>query len=149
MNKATSLLAAAVAAFVLSACSGAAVAPRPVTPDEAAAFEQERRPNLDLTTVLVARLDVDKERVEATSLFPTALPAKLEPRTGATRTWIWFDPDKTSLRVLTHSKDNATQVVEIPVTELTRGLAFDIPVAQTDGSIKQTRIEVREMISKP
>lgn len=149
MSKATSFLAAAIAACVVSACSGVDITPRPVTADEFALFEQELRPNLDLTTVLVARLDVDDQRIEATSLFPTALPTKLEPRTGTTRTWIWFDPDKTSLRVLTRGKDNTTQFVDIPVAELTRGRVFEMPIAQTDGSAKPTRIEIREMITKP
>lgn len=149
MMRARTLFVSALVAGVLNACGGATITPQPMAAEDVAAFEKSLRPNLDLSTVLVVRLDVDERLVEVTSLFPTALPTTLEPRTGTARTWLVFDEDKTRLRVLTRAKDGTAQGLEFPVAQLTKGASVTLPVTQTDGSVKPTRVVVREFIQKP
>lgn len=149
MMRARNLFISALVSGLLSACSGADMAPRSMATDDVTTFEKNLRPNLDLTTVLVARLELDERVIEVTSLFPTALPTTLEPRTGPARTWLVFDEEKTKLLVLTRAKDGTAQGFELPVLHLKKGASVTLPITQTDGSVKSTRVFVREFIQKP
>lgn len=133
----------------LAACSGDESKPVPLSAEETAAFVHDLRPDFDLSSVLVIRLDIDGQLVEATSLFPVVLPMTLTPRTGAARTWLLFDNDKTILRFVTRGRDGSAQRLDIPVGDLVEGYGFTLPIAQTDGNVTPSRVTVREFIRKP
>lgn len=149
MTHKISLLAALIAAVVLSGCGGLDVTPRPLSATESQALEREIQPNFDLTTVLVVRLGIDDAVVEATSLFPSTLPTTLDPRTGTARTWIYFDAEKTVLRVFTRGQDGTGHLAEVPVVQLPNGGTFTAPLAQSDGTLKPTPVTIRDFLQKP
>lgn len=149
MLKARFFLPVLMAAAILSGCSSADRSSSTIDSDATQRYEQELQPNFDLSTVLVARFTLDGQELEAISLFPLSLPSTTTPATGKARTWVWFDAERTVLRLMSKPNDGKTSFLEVPVAELKAGLTLSIPVVQADGSLKDGHIMITEILKKP
>jgi hypothetical protein len=98
-------------------------------------------PNLD--RVMILRMTIDGKRVETTSIAPSKIIA--EPARG--NLTLFNLTDRKKLVLFTRDgKGIRGYLMEIPVSELLPGKAFDFPVAQDPGEVVLKTITVEQLI---
>ena len=113
----------------------------------AAARKEVSKPSLDLTHVMVLRMNNDKgQRVEVTSIGPAVIGAQKNGAPAA-RTTFAFTPKRDNLILFTQDvpKFKAYRK-EIPVAELVPGKAFRFPVVQESGEVLEQAFTVEQAI---
>ncbi|MGQ0663447.1 MAG: hypothetical protein ACT4P2_07640 [Pseudomonadota bacterium] len=148
-----SLAALGLAACLLSGGAWAAgrLEPEILSSQQALAAQAElsHAPPLDFTTVLVARLTIDGEAVDVTSISPVTLRS-LGAGATESRTIIRFAADRQSLVFFTRELASGQgHRLVIPVAELDNGPAFAFPVLLPGGAPKEARIEVKALFRRP
>jgi hypothetical protein len=104
-------------------------------------------PSLDLSKVLVVRLDRDGQRLEVTSVGPAVIGAATAGPPGA-RTVFTFSPERDKLVLFGQNVPEFKGFhQEIPVAELQPGKRFRFPVVQDDGSVKVQEFSVEKLIA--
>ena len=103
---------------------------------------------LDLSKVIVLRLQRDAKRVEVTSLAPSIVGAAKDGPPGA-RTVFAFTPARDKLVLFGQNVPEFKGFhQEIPIDELQPGKRFRFPVVQEDGSVKEQEFTVEELLSR-
>jgi hypothetical protein len=103
---------------------------------------------LDLSKIIVLRLQLDGKRVEVASLGPSIVGAADGGPPGA-RTVFAFTQARDKLVLF---GQNVPEFLgfhqEIPIGELQPGKRFRFPVVQEDGSVKEQEFTVEALISR-
>jgi hypothetical protein len=106
------------------------------------------KPNLDLSKVIILRLQRDGQRVEVTSIGPATIGAAKNGPPGA-RTIFTFSPARDKLVLFGQNVPEFKGFYqEIPLAELPEGKRFRFPVVQEDGSVKEQEFTVEKLISQ-
>lgn len=106
------------------------------------------RSSLDLSKVLILRLQSDGQRIEVTSLAPATIGAAKNGPPGA-RTVFNFTPERDKLVLFGQNVPEFKGFYqEIPVSELQAGKRFRFPVVQDDGSVKEQEFTVEKLINQ-
>lgn len=104
--------------------------------------------SMDLSKVLILRLQSDGQRIEVTSLAPAIIGAAKSGLPGA-RTLFSFTPERDKLRLFGQNVPEFKAFYEeIPVAELQPGRRFRFPVVQDDGSVKEQDFTVEKIITQ-
>ena len=107
------------------------------------------KPGMDMSKVVVLRLQCDGQRVEVSSVAPTVL-GRATNGTRAARTVANFTPDRDKVMLFGQNVGERKGFYrEIPVSELRPGERFRFPVVQADGSVKDKEFVVESLISRP
>ena len=135
----------------LSACGTDPLEPtRIADPEEALALQRALKGsrNFDLSRVVVARLKLDGEPYEVTSLLPATISSS---RTGesAAATVFAFSQPRDSFILFTRDADSggAYRLV-VALAEWEPGSAIDFPVVNPDGTITDRRVELVNFLER-
>lgn len=105
-------------------------------------------PSIDLSKVLILRLQRDGQRVEVTSLAPAVIGAAKNGPPGA-RTLFSFTPRRDKLVLFGQNVPEFKGFYqEIPLADLQPGKRFRFPVVQDDGSVKEQEFTVEKVIDQ-
>jgi hypothetical protein len=132
-------------AVMLSACATDSLEPtRIVDPEEALALQREIKGsrNFDLSRVSVARLKLDGEPLEVTSLLPATISRS---RTGGSpaATVFAFSRPRDSFILFTRDGDSGGAYrLEVPLAQWKPGSAINFPVVNPDGTVTNRRVEL-------
>ena len=103
-------------------------------------------PDLDLSRIIVLRLQLDGQRVEVTSLAPSVIGAAKGGPPGA-RTVFAFTAARDKLVLFGQNVPEFKGFYqEIPFAELQPGKSFRFPVVQEDGSVVEKKFTVEKLI---
>ncbi|MDP2783344.1 MAG: hypothetical protein Q8O38_01930 [Sulfurimicrobium sp.] len=105
------------------------------------------KPSLDLTHVMVLRMNNDKgQRVEVTSIGPAVIGAQKNGAPAAKTTFA-FTPKRDNLILFTQDVPKIKAYrKEIPVAELVPGKVFSFPVVQESGEVLEQTFTVERII---
>jgi len=136
---------AASAVVLLAAIGTAEAGVRELALADATKIEQEQPHNLDLSKVLMARLDIAGRTVDVVSLSPSRLGIDEKAHSS-----LWFSADKKSLHLLTISlPEGRGWELVLPVAELKTGFHFSFPFADDSGTAKASETKLLDFLSKP
>ena len=106
------------------------------------------KPSMDLSKVIILRLQVDGNRVEVTSIGPATIGYEKNGPPGA-RTLFSFNTSREKLVLFGQNVPEFKGFYqEIPVSDLLPGKRFSFPVVQEDGSVKDKEFTVEKLISQ-
>ena len=136
---------------LLTACA-ASVGP-PLTPvadpDQALAMQHRlRAQNLDVGRITVARLRVDGEPLEVTSLLPVIV-AEARINNGSAYTIFRFSADREHLVLFTRDPATGEGVrLDLARAEWRQGRVIQFPVLDASGALRPRAIELHRLIER-
>ena len=141
-----STLAALIIAIGLSACATPEWRTITDVKEIAATRATVGKPGLDLSRVIMLRLQRDGQRVEVTSIGPAVIGAAKNGPPGA-RTYFTFSPERDKLILFGQNVPEFKGFYqEIPFAELQPGKRFRFPVVEDDGSVREQEFTVEKVI---
>jgi hypothetical protein len=141
-------LAALLISLGLAACASSEWRTITDVKEIAATRTAVSKSSLDLSKVLILRLQSNGKRIEVTSLAPSTIGAATNGLPGA-RTLFNFTPERDKLRLFGQNVSEFKGFYqEIPVSELQPGKRFRFPVVQDDGSVKEQEFTVEKLITQ-
>lgn len=103
---------------------------------------------LDMSKVIILRLQREGKRVEVSTIAPSVVGAAKDGPPGA-RTVFAFSPERDKLVLFGQNVPEFKGFYqEIPVSELQPGKRFRFPVVQEDGSVREQEFTVENLISQ-
>jgi len=135
----------------LSACGTDRLEPtRIADPEEALALQRELKGsrNFDLSRVVVARLKLDGEPYEVTSLLPATISSARTGESPAATVFAFSQPRDSFILFTRDADGGGAYRLEVSLAQWDPGSAINFPVVNPDGTVTDRRVELVNFLER-